>query len=300
MTSLTAAALLLAAAALVLAAVLAFTRARTRRGARELVQAQGETQQIELDRRAELERAMARLENELVAVYGEMARVAGSRSWRYSHSLSTLLSTLVGRRPAARESAVDTVLDRLERVELPSDGAPLKSRFGAEEPRRRALARRSPRRARGASPAVPKPPGLEIELLVAALGFSEAELERTVEALAHRPPPARSGMLVLVDADIFASLRQSELRFEFVPPEADWDRHFPGESYERFLGGRIAEMVDAYAPGRTLVLGGFSEVVLGALAGPAGRFEPTVVPGGPRAGGSAADRSERAGGRPPG
>ena len=271
MSAFTLAAVLVAALALALAAALALARAREGRRAAALARDRREVERAEVERQAALERAVVGLENELVAVYGEVRRVGESRSWRYAHALSRLASTLVGRRPAASDSAVDLLVERLERLELPSDGAPLLARSGADGARRPSTrrARHLPGRGPGSAPArSPAGGGVDVELMVAALGLSESDLDRALELLTTGSGREPATLLAVVDSDSFDLLRQRGCRFEFVPPREDWDRHFPGESYEHFLQARLAELQRAYAPARTLLLGELTEPVVRALALP--------------------------------
>lgn len=159
-----------------------------------------------------------------------------------------------------------------EREELERALLRLEAELGAHTIRlttdkpRQLLDRRAPRHPLRTMFAAPNPRGSEVDVLVAALGLSESELERALDVLAARPAAGRASTLFVVDADVFLLLRQRESRFEFVPPRSDWQRHFGAMGYERFVKGRMAELVDVYAPARILALGALSTATLAALS----------------------------------
>jgi len=267
----TVAALLVAALALALAGALVLVRARDRRRAAPLARDREQSERAAIERQAALERAVVRLESELVAVYGEVRRVADSRSWRYAHALSMLASTLMGRRPAGSDSAVGLLVERLETLELPSDGTPLLVRSGLDGGGSRAVRRARPGRGRtqGGPPARPSASdGRGVELLIVALGMTESQLQSLLETLSGPSGRALEGVLLVIDTDAFGLMREAGCRFEFVPPREDWQRHFPDNAYEDFVRARLTELQGAYAPPRTLALGEAADLVLAGLAMP--------------------------------
>lgn len=265
MSILAIAASLVAAAALAVVVALVVARGRDARRAAALAAEKDRLGREAVERQAALERAVVALEGELVDVHREVRRVADSRSWRYAHALSKLASTLVGRPPAAADSAIDVLVERLERLELPSDGTYLLARSGARPRSKGGRARRAPGPRRAASSAG-TPEAEEAKVMVVALGFAESRLAEMLAGLAEAPEAVRESVLLVTDRDAFELLRQAGSAFEFFPPRGDWERHFPDRPYEDFVNARLEELQAGYTPRRTVVLGEAADAVLSGLA----------------------------------
>ena len=111
-----------------------------------------------------------------------------------------------------------------------------------------------------------KPREFEVEVLVAALGLSEPKLRQALAVLADRQTAVWSRTLVVADSDACELLDPHGIRFEFVPPRIDWERHFRSETYEQFVEARMTEILDLYGPERTHALSERNEAVLARLA----------------------------------
>jgi len=96
-------------------------------------------------------------------------------------------------------------------------------------------------------------------------GVREAELADTLGRVLAIVDPA--DVVVVSDSDATHLFRKGGCRFEYVPPRADWERHFPERDYDTFVGHRVDSLHESYRIERQVVFGAIPDGLLRGLAG---------------------------------
>lgn len=100
-----------------------------------------------------------------------------------------------------------------------------------------------------------------------AWGASEQRLAELVERVAHEAGTDPARALLISDSAAVHVAAARGCRLEHVPPRDDWERRFPGASYETFLQRRGASIADSYAIERLNFDAGAPESLRRGLAG---------------------------------
>lgn len=89
----------------------------------------------------------------------------------------------------------------------------------------------------------------EVAVARIAFGVDERALAQVLPALVERAGGEPSRVLVVSDCDAVHVVTATGCRFEFLPPQGDWERHMPQADHAAFAQRRVGCILAAYRVG---------------------------------------------------
>lgn len=105
----------------------------------------------------------------------------------------------------------------------------------------------------------------EVRLMCIAWGVDRTRLEAIRDQMFEIGGRKPERMLVVSDCD--ALFGKGGCQFEYIPSREEWSARFDPDRYDRFVAGRIDEIVEVFRARRVVAIGEVPEPLLYGLAG---------------------------------